>query len=208
MFSDQGSLTLNGLRDPLSSLPDMNFAFCLVSLNLSIRGGFTNTTKGLNSAVRKCFIIWAEETHWFTTKQFTKSNINHIKIPVVLLNWKWKHDRTNIQSRLIWFYYSNLSVIDNYNEKDQRLADNFNLTIIFLLLRNKDKVTIITLRQNVWVTLWNQGKRESKREREGSSCPNINTHTCTHKHNRILPINYFQCDHIKIFKLYTPTVPE
>lgn len=55
------SLTLNGLADALSSLPDMNLAFCLVSLNLSITGGFTNTTNGLNSAVRRCFIIWTEE---------------------------------------------------------------------------------------------------------------------------------------------------
>ncbi len=45
----------------MSSLPDMTLAFFLVSLNLSIVGGFTSTTKGLNSAVLRCFIVWTEK---------------------------------------------------------------------------------------------------------------------------------------------------
>lgn len=59
-LSRHDSLTAKGLADPLSSLPDMTLAFFLVSLNLSIAGGFTSTTKGLNSAVRRCFIVWTE----------------------------------------------------------------------------------------------------------------------------------------------------
>lgn len=65
-------LTLNGLADALSSLPDMNLAFCLVSFNLSITGGFTNTTNGLSSAVRRCFIIWAEEKEQTFKSHHTK----------------------------------------------------------------------------------------------------------------------------------------
>lgn len=49
---------MKGLADSLSSLPATTFPFCLVSLSFSMEGGFTNTMKGLNSAVRRCFIIW------------------------------------------------------------------------------------------------------------------------------------------------------
>lgn len=55
------SLTVKGLADSLSSLPATTFPFCLVSLSFSMEGGFTNTMKGLNSAVRRCFIIWEGE---------------------------------------------------------------------------------------------------------------------------------------------------
>lgn len=54
---------MNGLEDPLSSLLDTILAFFLVSLNLSTVGGFTNTMKGLNSAVRRCFNVCKEHKH-------------------------------------------------------------------------------------------------------------------------------------------------
>lgn len=43
LFSVHSPLTVNDLADALSSFPDMILALFLVSLSLSMAGGFTNT---------------------------------------------------------------------------------------------------------------------------------------------------------------------
>lgn len=52
-----GSLTEKILTEFLSSSPQMNLALRLVRRSSSMRGGFTNTTYGLNSDVYTCFIF-------------------------------------------------------------------------------------------------------------------------------------------------------
>lgn len=51
------SLTEKILTEFLSSSSQMNLALRLVRRSSSIRGGFTNTTYGLNSDVYTCFIF-------------------------------------------------------------------------------------------------------------------------------------------------------
>ena len=51
---------MKGLALPWSSLLEMTFPFLRDSLSLSTDGGMTKTTKGLNSAVRRCFNVCRE----------------------------------------------------------------------------------------------------------------------------------------------------